>query len=96
MTGGAELAATILDGLNRRDLPSVAASYADGARVHPDGWHEDVDVATWLDAFRMILTSFPDLALTAEHVAVGSDAVILEARLTGTNSGPFHLGDLDR
>lgn len=96
MTGGAELAATILDGLNRRDLRGVAASYGDGARVHPDGWREAVDLPTWHAAFGMLLTSFPDLALTAEHVAAGSNAVILEVRLTGTNTGPFHLGDLDR
>jgi hypothetical protein len=91
-----ELAARIVDGLNGRDLPRAATAYADDARVHPDGWHGAVDVPTWHAAFEQILTSFPDLELTTEHVAVGSDAVILELRLTGTNSGPFHLGDLDR
>ncbi len=96
MTGGAELAATILDGLNRHDLRGVAALYADGAQVHPDGWHEAVDVPTWHAAFELILASFPDLSLTPEHIAAASDAVLLEVRLNGTNTGPFHLGDLDR
>ena len=93
---GAELAATLVDSLNRRDLDRAASSYTSDARVLPDGWHEAVDVATWLDAFRLMLTSFPDLTLAPEQIAVGDDVVILELRLTGTNSGPFHLGDLDR
>jgi len=96
MTSGAELAATIVDGYNRRDLRRVAASYTPRARLHPDGWDEVVDLPTWLSAFEMVLTSFPDLTFTTEHVAVGDDLVIMELRLTGTNSGPFHLGDVDR
>lgn len=96
MTRGSELAASILDGYNRRDLRHVASSYTPDARVRPDGWHEAVDVPTWLAAFELMLTSFPDLTLIAEHVAVGPHAVMLEARLTGTNTGPFYLGDLDR
>jgi hypothetical protein len=96
MTRGAALAAAIIDGYNQRDLQLVASSYTPEARVLPDGWFEPVDVPTWLSAFEMILTSFPDLNLSAEQVAVGDDLVIMETRLTGTNSGPFHLGDLDR
>ena len=56
------------------------------------GWDEPVDVPAWLAAFEMMLTSFPDLTLTAQHLAVGNELVIVEARLTGTNSGPFYSG----
>jgi hypothetical protein len=96
MTGRAGLVAPLLDGYNRRDLGRVASWYTPDARIHPAGWDEAVDVPTWLAAFRMMLTSFPDLKVSPEHVATAKDLVILEARLTGTNSGPFHLGDLDR
>jgi hypothetical protein len=96
MSGRAGLVAPLLDGYNRRDLARVASWYTPDARIHPAGWDAAVDVPTWLAAFRMILTSFPDLELIPEHVATAEDLVILEARLTGTNSGPFHLGDLDR
>jgi len=83
-------------GLNRHEWTRVAAVYTPDARVRPDGWHEEVDVATWHKAFGLIVTSFPDLALTAEHVAVGHAAVIMEVMLIGTNRGPFYLGDMDR
>jgi SnoaL-like polyketide cyclase len=96
MSRGAALVAELLDALNRREWARVAASYTPGARVRPDGWHEEVDVPTWHAAFARIVTSFPDLVLAAQHVAVGDGAVIAELRLTGTNRGPFHLGDLDR
>jgi SnoaL-like polyketide cyclase len=96
MINGAELAATIVDGYNRRDLQSVVSSYTPYARVYPDGWDEALDVPSWLAAFEMILTSFPDLAFTTEHIATGRDLVVMELRLTGINTGPFHLGDTDR
>ncbi len=96
MSRGATLVAAILDGLNRHEWARVAASYTPDARIRPDGWHEEVDVPTWHAAFGLIVTSFPDLAMTAEHVAVGDAAVIVEIRLTGTNRGPFYLGDMDR
>jgi len=90
------LVAGLVDGFNRRDLRRLTSSYTPHARVHLAGWHEAVDVATWLSAFQMMLESFPDLTLTPEHVASGDDVAIVEARLTGTNLGPFHLGDIDR
>jgi hypothetical protein len=70
--------------------------YTPDARIHPAGWDDDVDVPTWHAAFEMVLTSFPDLTIATERVAAGEGSVIIEARLTGTNSGPLHLGDLDR
>ena len=96
MTSGAELVTTLLTGYNSRDLRRVASSYSPDATVHHDGWDAAVEVPAWLDAFAMMVTSFPDLTLTPEHVAVGHETVIMELRLTGTNSGPLHLGDLDR
>jgi hypothetical protein len=64
--------------------------------VHPAGWDDYVDVPTWHAAFEMVLTSFPDLTISPEQVVSGEGVVIIEARLAGTNSGPLHLGDLDR
>jgi hypothetical protein len=44
----------------------------------------------------MILESFPDLRIRPRHLASGKGVAVLEARLTGTNWGPFHLGAVDR
>lgn len=96
MSDAVGLVATLVDGYNQRGMRRVASLYTSDARVHPAGWDDDVDVPTWHAAFEMVLTSFPDITITTEHVAPGEGVVIIEARLTGTNSGPLHLGDLDR
>jgi hypothetical protein len=96
MSRAAGLVATLVDAYNQRELHRAASLYAPDARVHPAGWDDDVDVPTWHAAFEMVLTSFPELTITPEHVASGEGVVIIEARLTGSNSGPLHLGDLDR
>ena len=93
-------AATLVTGLvgciNDRRLPDLAACYAPGATVHPAGWPEPVDVTAWMAAFGSMLESFPDLTVRPTAVASGDGVVVLEATLVGTNSGPFHLGDVDR
>lgn len=91
-----ELVAGLVDCYNDRRLEDLASWYQSGATVHPAGWHEAVDAPTWIAAFGAMLESFPDLAIRPTHVASGSGVAVLEARLTGTNSGPFHLGDVDR
>jgi hypothetical protein len=96
MSDAAGLVDTLVVGYNQRKMHRVASMYTSDARVHPAGWDDDVDIPTWHAAFEMVLTSFPDLAISPEKVVSGEGVVIIEARLTGTNSGPLHLGDLDR
>ncbi len=96
MSDAAGLVDALVDGYNHCEMHRVASMYASGARVHPAGWDDDVDIPTWHAAFEMVLTSFPDLTISPEQVVSGEGVVIIEARLTGTNSGPLHLGDLDR
>ena len=96
MRDAAGLVNALVDGYNHREMQRVASMYAPDARIHPAGWDDDVDVPTWHAAFEMVLTSFPDLTIASERVAMGEGVVTIEGRLTGTNSGPLHLGDLDR
>jgi len=91
-----ELVAGLVDCYNDRRLEDLASWYQPDATVHPAGWHLAVDAQTWIAAFDAMLESFPDLMIRPMHVASGSGVTVLEARLTGTNSGPFHLGDVDR
>ncbi len=91
-----ELVVDLVDCYNDRRLDDLASRYGAGATIHPAGWPEAVDTATWVAAFGMMLESFPDLTIRPRHVASGRGVAVLEARLTGTNSGPFHLGDVDR
>jgi hypothetical protein len=96
MIDAAGLVDALVDTYNQREMHRVASMYTADARIHPAGWDDDVDVPTWHAAFEMVLRSFPDLRITSELVATGEGIVIMEGRLTGTNSGPLHLGDLDR
>jgi len=96
MRDAAGLVNTLVDAYNHHEMHRVASMYTPDARIHPAGWDDDVAVPTWHAAFEMVLTSFPDLTIATERVAAGEGSVIIEARLTGTNSGPLHLGDLDR
>jgi hypothetical protein len=43
-----------------------------------------------------VLQSFPDLQLHPRNLAADDRVALLEARLTGTNTGPFTLGETDR
>jgi hypothetical protein len=86
----------MVDCYNRHDTEALAACYAPDARVHHAGWPEAVDAGTWLAAFGLMLQTFPDLHIHPRNLAAGDRVALLEARLTGTNTGPFILGDADR
>ena len=86
----------MVDSYNRRDTEALAPCYAPDARVHPAGQPEAVDAGTWLAAFGLVLQSFPDLQLHPRNLAADDRVALLEARLTGTNTGPFTLGETDR
>jgi len=74
----------------------LAPCYAPDARVHPAGRPEAVDAGTWLAAVGLVLQSFPDLQLHPRNLAADDRVALLEARMTGTNTGPFPLGETDR
>jgi ketosteroid isomerase-like protein len=86
----------MVDSYNRHDTEALAPCYAPDARVHPAGRPEAVDAGTWLAAFGLVLQSFPDLQLHPRNLAADDRVALLEARLTGTNTGPFTLGETDR
>ena len=92
----AALVGRMVDSFNRRDTEAHAARYAPGARVHLAGWPEEVDAGTWLAVFGVMLQTFPDLLLHPRNLAADDRVALLEARLTGTNTGPFGLSDTDR
>jgi ketosteroid isomerase-like protein len=86
----------MVDSYNRHDTETLAPCYAPHARVHPAGRPEAVDAGTWLAAVGLVLQSFPDLQLHPRNLAADDPLALLEARLTGTNTGPFTLGETDR
>jgi ketosteroid isomerase-like protein len=86
----------MVDSYNRHDTEALAPCYAPDARVHPAGRPEAVDAGTWLTADGLVLQSFPDLQLHPRNLAADDRVALLEARLTGTNTGPFTLGETDR
>jgi hypothetical protein len=92
----AALVDRMVDCYNRHDTEALAACYAPDARVHPAGQPEAVDAGTWLAAFGLMLQSFPNLQVHPRNLAADDRVALLEARLTGTNTGPFTLGETDR
>jgi ketosteroid isomerase-like protein len=86
----------MVDSYNRHDTEALAPCYAPDARVHPAGRPEAVDAGTWLAAVGLVLQSFPDLQLHPRNLAADDRVALLEARLTGTNTGPFTLRETDR
>jgi hypothetical protein len=93
----AALVDRMVDSYNRHDTDALAACYGPHARVHQAGWPEAVDAQTWLALFGgPLLTTFPDLQLRPRNLAADDRVALLEARLTGTNTGPFTLGETDR
>jgi ketosteroid isomerase-like protein len=86
----------MVDSYNRHDTEALAPCYAPDARVHPAGRPEAVDAGTWLAAVGLVLQSFPDLQLHPRNLAADDRVALLEARMTGTNTGPFPLGETDR
>jgi len=86
----------MVDSYNRHDTEALAPCYAPDARVHPAGRPEAVDAGTWLAAVGLMLQSFPDLQLHPRNLAADDRVALLEARMTGTNTGPFPLGETDR
>ena len=86
----------MVDSYNCHDTEALAPCYAPDARVHPAGRPEAVDAGTWLAAVGLVLQSFPDLQLHPRNLAADDRVALLEARLTGTNTGPFTLGETDR
>jgi SnoaL-like domain len=92
----AALVDRMVDCYNRHDPEALAACYAPDARVHPAGWPEAVDAGTWLAAVPVIFTTFPDLRLHPRHLAADDRVALLEARMTGTNTGPFPLSATER
>jgi hypothetical protein len=92
----AALVDRMVDCYNRHDTEALAACYAPDARVHPAGWPEAVDAGTWLAAVPVILATFPDLRLHPRNLAADDRAALLEARMTGTNTGPFPPSETER
>jgi hypothetical protein len=92
----AALVDRMVDCFNRHDPEALAACYAPDARVHPAGWPQAVDTGTWLAAVPVILTTFPDLRLHPRNLATDDRVALLEARMTGTNTGPFPLSETER
>ena len=86
----------MVDCYNRHDAEALAACYAPDARIHPAGWPEPVDTGTWLAAVPVILATFPDLRLHPRNLAADDRVALLEARMTGTNTGPFPLSETER
>ena len=92
----AALVDRMVDCFNRHDPEALAACYAPDARVHRAGWPQAVDAGTWLAAVPVSLTTFPEFRLDPCNLAADDRVALLEARMTGTNTGPFPLSETER
>jgi hypothetical protein len=92
----AALVDRMVDCFNRHDLEGLATCYAPDALVHPAGWPQAVDPGTWLAAVPIIWATFADLRLHPRTLAANHRVALLEARMTGTNTGPYPLSETER
>jgi hypothetical protein len=92
----AALVDRMVDCFNRHDLEGLAACYAPDARVHPAGWPQAVDFGTWLTTVPVIWATFADLRLHPRTLAANHRVALLEARMTGTNTGPYPLSETEQ
>jgi hypothetical protein len=86
----------MVDCFNRHDPEELAACYAPDAGVQPAGWPQAVDVSTWLAAVPVIWTTFADLRLHPRNLVADDRMALLEARMSGTNTGPYPLSETER
>ena len=82
--------------INNHDTTAVASCYAPDAWVHQSEWPKRIAAAAWIEAFPVLYESFPDLRVELRHLAATERSVLAEVTLVGTNSGPLHLGSVDR
>ena len=92
----AALVDRMVDCFNRHDPEGLAACYTPDAQVHPAGWPQAVDTETWLAALPIVWTTFADLRLHPRNLAADDRVAFLEARMTGTNTGPYPLSETER
>jgi len=81
---------------NDGDDEALLATYAQGATVQFAGWPAPVGAESWVAAQPGIRESFPDLRFEIRAIAAGPGIALVELTMSGTNTGPLHLGDEDR
>jgi len=95
MTGARDLIQALTEAYNRHDPQAISALYDPTAAIQwPDS--EPGTVEALLGAYTYSYTIMPDAQVTIRHIAGDDRAAIAEVTLSGTNTGPVTLGDLDR
>lgn len=92
----ADVARRLVTAWNRHDPDLLRGCYRPEAVIRPLGWTGETDPDTWRLAVPVLVSSFPDLALVVENTVTDGARVVLDIRMTGTNTGPLGLNDLDR
>jgi len=91
-----EVVRRLVGAWDAHDAEQLMSCYAPGALVHPQGPDSQVPAEAWREAIPTFVGSFPDLRLLLEGSVTEGDRVAVEVRMTGTNSAPLHLGEVDR
>jgi steroid delta-isomerase-like uncharacterized protein len=85
-----QLAEQMIAAVNARDLnrytQQIDPAYIGESEMIPDGVRGPEGARR---ALNMILTAFPDLRIDVEQMLASGDYVIVRARLTGTQKGPY-------
>ena len=86
----------LVDRYNQHDLGALAECYAPGATVSHNGWADAIDAGTWMEYLGVMLATFPDLRVQPVNLVTEGGSAMLEARLTGTNTGPYPVSEAER
>ena len=91
-----EVVRRLVGAWDTHDPDRLMSCYAPGALVHPQGPDSPVPAEVWREAVPTFVGSFPDLRVQLEGSVTEGDRVAAEVRMTGTNTVPLHLGEVDR
>lgn len=91
-----EVVRRLIDALNSHDLNALRGLYAPDARTLRPGWPREEGPAVLLASYEMDFACVPDFHFEPVSTTTAADAVVTEARITGTNTGPTVLGDFGK
>ena len=96
MGAARDVAQRVISAVNSHDIAAVREVYSNEARARRPGWPQEGGVEDLLASLQMDFACVPDLHFEPLSFTEDGGRVVIEVRITGTNSGPTVLGDFGK
>ncbi len=77
------------EAINSGNFEAFRELTTDSVKEHDPGPNQGPGAQGYIDLFTEMLTAFPDLKATPEHLIADEDSVALAYTIEGTHQGPF-------